>query len=317
MWRLRMSFSDARRQLPNMGAGLGYRGPLRPFFEQARRAFEERTRRLGETPVDEVEWAPGEHLIRCVEVVAEHFFSRDPQPPREVGSVPLLVHCLDFSLGTPGDLNRPYLEKVQEVLRRLNGAVLSDHLAFTRAGEIELGHLNPVPPTRANVRMIAAKIRQLQEECGVPFLLENITTHLSLPGELRAAEFYQQVVDEADCGMLLDVTNVMVNCRNRNLDPLQFIESLDLQRVVQLHLVGYSEHAGTLFDSHVEDISEDLFGLTRDVIDRAPVEAVIIERDGHWPSADLLRSELVRVQQILDDKQQREQCAAPTISVAS
>lgn len=312
MRRLRMtewsSFAAARQQLPKMGAGLGYRGPLRRLFRDAKAKMEHHfaAAQAREDAHDGVEWAPREHLIRAVEVVAEHFFSRDPQRPAEIAHLPVLVHCLDFSLGTPGDVDNEYLERVVAVLQRLDGCVLSDHLAFTKTGEIELGHLNPVPPTRDNVRLIAEKIRRLQVQTGVPFLLENITTHLSLKGELSAAEFYQSVVEEADCGMLLDVTNIMVNCRNRKMDPLLFLDALDLSRVVQLHLVGYSERGGVLYDSHTEDVTEDLFTLTEEVVARAPVDTIVIERDGHFPEPAILEAELARVQDILDVKSAKE-----------
>lgn len=313
-------FADARDRLPKMGAGLGYRAPLRRLFRDAKAKMEHHLALAQASDAgregleggadhvvqDRVEWAPREHLVRVVEVVAEHFFSRAPTRPAEIGDLPVLVHCLDFSLGTPGDVDEAYAQRVDAVLDRLGGCVLSDHLAFTKTGEVELGHLNPVPPTRANVRLIAEKIRRLQQRTGVPFLLENITTHLSLKGDLSAAEFYQEVVEQADCGMLLDVTNVMVNCRNRNYDPLRFLDALDLDRVVQLHLVGYSERGGVLYDSHTEDVTEDLFALTEDVIARAPVEAIIIERDGHFPENAILEAELRRVQDLLDAKRARE-----------
>jgi len=266
-------------RLGRLGVGLGFRGPLRGLF------------------------ADPAVRIDCAEVVAEHFFGPAPTPPArppELAGRPVLVHCLDSSLGTPGPLDAGYLERVARVVRGLEGAVVSDHLAITRTAEVELGHLNPVPPTPGAVRRVADKIRQIAAATGRPFLLENIATHLAQPGGLSFAELYQRMCEEADCGMLLDVTNLYVNCRNAGRDPERVLDALDLSRVVQLHVVGYGERDGRLFDSHTADIQEPPFALTGAVLARAPAQAVIVERDGCFPAPGVLAGELRRLQALFE-----------------
>jgi len=257
--------------------GLGFRGPLRACFRDPA--------------------AP----IACAEVVAEHFFlpeARAPRRPEVLGDLPLLSHSLDLSLGTPGPLDEAYLERIAAVASGLGAALVSDHLALTRTAEVELGHLNPVPPTRRNRSAIAAKIRAVQERCGLLFLLENVTTHLRVPAELGFADFYCGIAQEADCGLLLDVTNLYVNARNFGRDPYRALDALDLERVVQLHVVGFSEQEGRLFDTHVADIQPALFEFTEAVLERAPVRAVIVERDGHYPPRERLYEQLERLTQL-------------------
>ena len=272
-----LSFSERLAALPPLGVGLGFRGPLRACFADPA--------------------AP----IACVEVVAEHFFLPQAAPPRRpavLGQRPLLCHSLDLSLGTPGPLDPDYLERLAAVARGLDAVLVSDHLALTRTAEVELGHLNPVPPTRRNLAAIAAKIRAIQERCGRLFLLENVTTHLRIPAELSFAEFYGGIAREADCGLLLDLTNLYVNARNFGRDPLRALDALDLERVVQLHLVGFSEQAGRLFDTHSEDLQPALFELTEAALERAPVRAVILERDAHYPPRERLYEQLERLTQL-------------------
>lgn len=268
-------FAARVEALPLLGVGLGYRRPLRRLFRDPT--------------------AP----LECIEVVAEHFFgARAPKRPRLFGERPVMVHSLDASLGTPGPLDEAYLEQVATVAEGLGAVLVSDHLAVTRTGQVELGHLNPVPPLAKYVGPIAAKIRAIQERTGLPFLLENITTHLRLKGDLPFAEFYNRICAEADCGMLLDVTNLFVNCRNFERDPLAALEQLELSRVVQLHIVGYTERDGRLYDSHRAEIQEPLYAFTEQVLQRAPVRAIVVERDGHYPRDAVLFEQLTRLRQL-------------------
>lgn len=275
--------------LPRLGVGLGYRGPLRAAFRDPQ--------------------AP----IECVEVVAEHFFRHDRSPPPrppELGARPVLVHGLDLSLGTPGELCEDYLARFLAVAEGLGAALLSDHLAITRTGEVELGHLNPVPPTPRSRDEIAGRIRALQARSSLPFLLENVTTHLRLPGELSFPELFNGICEAADCGMLLDVTNLYVNARNFGGDPFALLERLDLARVVQLHLVGFEERAGRLYDTHQADIQEPLYELTAAVLERAPLRALIVERDGHYPPRDALYAQLERLQALFRSTESRAESGA-------
>jgi len=286
------SFADRVAQLPVLGAGLGYRGPLSSLFAK-----------------DNAQ-ANDDKTVRCVEVVAEHFFFRGAERPVVLQDRPVMVHALDLSLGSPEPVDDAYVQRLVDVQRALSPVLLSDHLCFTKAHGVELGHLNPIPPTLRSVRRVVEKIRQVQETTDSLFLVENITTHLRLPGELKAAEFYQRVCDEADCGMLLDVTNVLVTCKNFGYDPLAYLDALDLSRVVQLHVVGYTTGPdGTLFDTHTENTSDDVFDLVQEVLARAPVKAAIIERDGNHPADDQLLHEVARLQSLFDE---RDEDAVPT-----
>lgn len=268
------SFQERLAELPAWGVGLGYRGPLRSCFRDPA--------------------AP----IACVEVTAEHFFRHDktppPRPPELVGR-PLLVHGLDLSLGTPGPLPEDYVQRFLAVAEGLEADLISDHLAITRTAEVELGHLNPVPPTQATRAGVAAKIQTLQERAQRLFLLENVTTHLRLRGELSFPELLNGICADADCGVLLDVTNLYVNATNFGGDPFAFLERIDLSRVVQLHVVGFEERGGRLYDTHQKDIQEPLYDLTQAVLERSPARAVIVERDGHYPSPESLYAQLERL----------------------
>ena len=107
---------------------------------------------------------------------------------------------------------------------------------------------------------------------------------------------------KGDCGLLLDVTNLYVNSRNHKFDPLHWLNSLDPKRIGQLHIVGYREADGEVFDSHSNPVQEDLWDLFKEVIKHSGVEAAIIERDVRFDNAEReLTIDLHRMRGIVSD----------------
>ncbi|HZP84009.1 MAG TPA: DUF692 domain-containing protein [Chthonomonadaceae bacterium] len=246
--------------LPNLGAGLGYRDPLlSELFLQRQR-------------------------VDCLEITADHFMTASPQKQQELelltAHFPLIPHGLSLSLGSAEGLDRDYARTLAALVNRLNPPWWSEHLAFTRAGGIEIGHLTPLPYTWEAIETVCRNIRQIRSRIAAPLILENITYSFALPGaEMTEAEFLAEVVERADCGLLLDVTNLYTNGINHGYEAGAFLDSLPLERVVQLHFVGGEWHDGTLIDSHAQATPPEVWELMAQVMARAPVKAVILERD--------------------------------------
>ncbi len=237
--------------------------------------------------------------VECLEITAEHFFGGGGEVlARLAGRHTLFVHGLGLSLGTPGPLDSSRLDKFAEVVRAANPEWISEHVAFTRSGETDLGHLNPLPATRETLGIVADHAREVAARCGKPILLENITSHLRLAGEMEETEFLNRLCDRAGCGLLLDVTNLFINSRNHGFDPLAWLGRIEPGRVRQLHIVGYSRENGRYTDSHAEPIQEELIELARAVAGHTAVEAVILERDGNFPSPGELDGEMSKVRRI-------------------
>ena len=112
--------------------------------------------------------------------------------------------------------------------------------------------------------------------------------------------FLGRLCERADCGLLLDVTNLYINSRNHGFDPRAWLRELDPRRIVQLHVVGYSVRDGRWQDSHAEPIQDDLRELVHDVLAYAPVRSIIIERDANFPPVEELAEELRKLEVALD-----------------
>jgi len=231
--------------------------------------------------------------VGCLEITAEHFYDGGHRLLHELADAyPLFLHGLGLSLGTPGTLDREQVERFAAIAAIAQPRWISEHIAFTRTAEVDLGHLNPLRPTRENLRVVAGHARELAARCQRPLILENITSHLRLEGEMTEPDFLNDLCGEAGCGLLLDVTNLYINSRNHRFDPLAWLHRLDPAHLVQLHLVGFSCTDDRYEDDHAQPIQEELFALTREVVRHAPVQAIVIERDGNFPAPAEIAGEL-------------------------
>ena len=155
------------------------------------------------------------------------------------------------------------------------------------------------PPVdgKANAALIANHAREMVERCERPILLENITSHVRLEGDLSEPDFLNAICDRADCGLLFDVTNLFINSRNHGFNPLQWLDGLDTRRIKQLHIAGYArdEGGGRFHDDHGQAIQPELLDLAHEVIARAQVESVILERDENIPSTAAMEAEVAKL----------------------
>jgi uncharacterized protein len=231
--------------------------------------------------------------VDCLEIVADHFYRGGAEKLAQLKRhFPLFIHGLDLSLGTPGPLDQARLARFARVVELAQPDWISEHVAFTRTAEVDLGHLNPVRPTREAVALIADHAREVAERCRTRLLLENITAHLRLRGELREPDFLNEICSRADCDLLLDVTNLYINSRNCHFAPLAWLYELDRTRIRQLHVVGYSHEGERLTDAHAQPIQAELIELLQAALEYAPVEAIILERDANFPSREAMEAEV-------------------------
>lgn len=256
-------------------AGLGYRHALAGFIAaRAARA------------------AP----VGCLEITAEHFFGAPRHLAELARAYPLFVHGLGLSLGTPGPLDPRTLEDFARVVDAANPRWISEHIAFTRTAEVDLGHLNPVRPSRETLQTLCRNVKELAARCPRPVILENITSHLSLDGEMKETEFLNRLCEEAPCGLLLDVTNLHINSRNHGFDARAWLRQIKPRWIVQLHVVGYARKNGRCEDTHAEPIQDELLDLIREVLEYAPVQAVILERDENLERVDEIEADLQKLE---------------------
>ena len=239
--------------------------------------------------------------VRSLEITAEHFFSGGDEVLKSLSeSYPLFVHGLGLSLGTPGPLCQETLAKFAHVAKIADAEWVSEHVSFSRTADVDLGHLNPVPHDEDSLKVLVDHTVQVSQTCGLPMVLENITSSLLVQGSMAETEFLNRLCDQANCGLLLDATNLFINSKNHNYDPYAWFRELDPSIIRQMHVVGYSERNGVYHDSHSAPIQDDLLDLILAIVAYSDVDAITLERDERLHEIKEIESELDRLSEAIE-----------------
>ena len=257
--------------------------------------------------------------LDLLEVVPDGLFVRndDPilEPHRIFGSrpaPPIVFHSLGLSLGADQPLDDGYVDRLCDLARRLDPLWASDHLAISRLGSVDLGHLSPIRWSAAAIDRVATKIARLQDRLRIPFLVENIAYYFRIPGaDLSEVELLGRIAVAADCGLLLDLNNVAVNAANHGFDPYAYLRSFPLAAVREIHVAGHRRSGALVLDSHDRAVSDLVWDLLRFVSARVPEMNLILERDDDIPPLAELIDELARARQAVRDGRMQPACPEP------
>lgn len=259
-------------QLPPLGLGIGWRPELALAID--------RRRNLG-----------------FVELLAEDFDPRRPLPrplqvlrDRRVGIIP---HGVTLSLGGAEPIAPRRVEHLARLAERVDAPLVSEHVAFVRAGGAEAGHLLPLPRTRRALDVLVENVRAAQALLPVPLALENVSALFDWPvAEMGEAEFLTELLERTDALLLLDVANVWANARNLGGDPVALLEELPLDRLAYVHVAGGVEHGGVYHDTHTAAVPPGVLELLEALCARAAPAGVMLERDDDFPPEPELNREL-------------------------
>lgn len=97
-------------------------------------------------------------------------------------------------------------------------------------------------------------------------------------------EFLSEVVERADCGILLDVNNIYVSSRNHNFRALDYVENVPHERVAQIHIAGHSKFEKYILDTHDHPVLPPVWKLYQRAIQLAGNTATLLEWNDHIPS---------------------------------
>lgn len=180
--------------------------------------------------------------VDFVEVVAENVSPVNLPPTllalRERG-LPVVPHGVTLSLGGAEPPDPARLSHLAALAQTLGSPVISEHVAFCRAGGLEAGHLLPVPRTRAALDILTANVAAAQAVLPVPMALENIATLVCWPeDEMTEAEFLTELTERTGVLLLLDVANLYTAQVNFGADPAAALDALPLERIAYVHVAG-------------------------------------------------------------------------------
>jgi uncharacterized protein (UPF0276 family) len=217
---------------------------------------------------------------------------------------PLACHGLSLSLGGPGPLDDAFLAKLRRFLDAHRCRLYSEHLSACSDARGQLYDLLPLPFNAAAARHVAARIRRAQDVLGRRIAVENISYYAApgaqSPGAMREADFIRTVLDQADCDLLLDVNNVIVNATNHGYDASAFLRALPGERIACIHVAGHFDEGPDLkIDTHGAAVSQPVWALLDEAYALFGPRPTLLERDFNLPPFEELLAELGDVRRSL------------------
>ena len=206
---------------------------------------------------------------------------------------PLVAHGLSLSLGGPDPLNEAFLQQVKTFLERHHIPLYTEHLSYCTDGGY-LYDLLPIPFTEEAVHHVAARIRRTQDILEQRIAVENASFYVTAPiSEMDELSFLKAVLDEADCGLHLDINNVYVNSINFGFDALEFLRGIPGDRIMYAHVAGHDQEAPDLIiDTHAQDVIDPVWALLREAYSLFGIFPTLLERDANIPPLPVLMKEV-------------------------
>ncbi len=217
--------------------------------------------------------------------------------------VPMSLHGLSLDIGGVRDLDTQLVNNIRQFMDEFDCPYYSEHLSYC-ADEGHLYDLMPIPFTEEAVYYVASRIGQVQDILGRRMAIENVSYYAAPYQQLSEIEFIKAVVTEADCDLLLDVNNIVVNAINHRYDPVEFLKALPGDRTTYIHVAGHYKEAEDLrVDTHGADVIDDVWGLLEEAYRTFGVLPTLLERDFNIPAMGELQQEVNLIREIQDKVQ--------------
>lgn len=235
--------------------------------------------------------------LSFLEIHAENYMGAGGPPHRWLSAVaehyPLSVHGVGLSVGGDQDLDREHLDQLARVVERYQPFLVSEHLAWSRYGEIFLNDLLPIRYDEAALMRVADHVDQIQSRLGRQILVENPASYVAFAGStLEEPQFLAELVRRSGCGLLLDVNNIYVSHVNVGLPIAGYLQALPQHAIGEIHLAGHHvrpiDGQTMLIDDHGAPICDAVWQIYRDAIRILGPTPSLIERDSNIPPLEAL-----------------------------
>jgi len=240
------------------------------------------------------------------EILSENYMVPGGKPLHHLDHIradyPMVMHGVSLSIGSTDPLNQNYLQALKQLVERVEPEWISDHLCWTSINDTNSHDLLPLPYNEATINHIAGRIRQVQDYLGRQILMENLSSYVTYKeSEMSEWEFLNEITRRADCLVLLDINNIFVSAHNHQFEPIDYIQGIDIDRVMQFHLAGHSYSGDMIIDTHDHDVCDPVWDLYARALQHFGAVSTMIERDDNIPTFPELRKELAIAEKIAAD----------------
>ena len=137
--------------------------------------------------------------------------------------------------------------------------------------------------------------------------MENVSYYAPTDTSMSEIEFMKAVLEEADCDLLLDINNIIVNSINHRYDPREFMLAMPKERIRYFHLAGHLVEAEDLrVDTHGDAVADPVWQLLADAYEHFGPVPTLLERDFNFPPIEELLVEIRRIKDMQGSTQQRD-----------
>lgn len=271
--------SAVTSQYPVSGAGLGLRRPIADKLKD-----------VPDGEIDFMEVAP-ENWIHVGGALGKKFRSFTER-------YPFLIHGLSLSIGSPAPLDEQLVRDIKDFMADHQIRMYSEHLSYC-GDDGQLYDLMPIPFTDDAVKYVAARVRRVQDILEQRMALENVSYYAPTDSSMTEREFLLAVLEEADCDLMLDINNIVVNSINHGYDANEFLDDMPAERIRYFHLAGHYVEAEDLrVDTHGAAVDDQAWALLAAAYDKFGPVPTLLERDFNFPPMEELLDEVRRIRNL-------------------
>lgn len=230
-----------------------------------------------------------EPAIDWFEIISENFMVAGGKPLQNLHKIleryPVVQHGVSLAIGSPDPLDWDYLNRLKALTKITKTPWISDHLCWGRLPGAHYHDLLPLPYTREVIDYVAERARVVQDFLELPLALENLSSYVGYQSdEMPEWEFYSQIVEKANIHMMLDVNNIYVSSRNHGFDPKTYLDSIPINRVIQVHLAGHKDYGTHVIDTHDDYVRDEVWALYAELYKRIEGVSTLLEWDDNFLS---------------------------------
>jgi uncharacterized protein len=239
------------------------------------------------------------------EIISENYMVDGGRPLEVLDQIleqyKVVQHGVSMYFGSTDRLNREHLRRLKALVQRTKTPFLSDHLCWGSVDGTYSHDLLPTPYTFASAKVTAERIRQARDYLEVPICVENVSSYAEFHcSEMTEWEFLTEVVERADCGILLDVNNIYVSSKNHNFNPYDYLDNVPHERVGQIHIAGHTKYEKYILDTHDHPVLPAVWRMYDHLIRRCGPTNTLLEWDARIPPFQEVHAEALKARKFLD-----------------
>lgn len=255
------------------------------------------------------------------EVISENFMVDGGRPLEVLDQIleqyQVVQHGVSMYFGSTDKVDRTHLKKLKSLVKRTKTPWLSDHLCWGSMDGSYSHDLLPMPYTMEAAKRTAEKIRYVRDYLEVPICVENVSSYMEFHvSEMTEWEFLSEVVERADCGILLDVNNIYVSSQNHGFDPMLYVRGVPHERVGQMHIAGHTQFEKYILDTHDHPVLDPVWKLYTEATRLCGVTATLLEWDDKIPSFDEVHAEALKANAYIAEARKAQEAPRKSVSHA-